>query len=193
MKRILFLFSAFFFAICGNSQNPSKSVFEILDGRNYRILIEREVVNRWEQSSDSFAIGLGDKKGSKLVERPKADINSQEVIVSDHWIIVNNDKMTSRIGDIMDYQLAGDGDVNKKNRMSANNNIGMREFEITEYKEAAKKNKRNIDIMVSHEYGVHFSFKISVTSKGLVTVRVYDKDDNQVREYKGIVDMSYGQ
>ena len=175
MKRIPILFSAFFLALCVNAQNPSKSVQEILDGRYYKLLIEREVVNRWEKANESFAIGLGG--GNGLVDQPKADINSQEVLVSDHWIIVNNDKMTSRIGDILDYQLAGDGDVNKKYRKSANDNIGLREFEITAY----------------HESGVHFSFKISVTSKGLFNLRVFDKDGNQVREYKGVLDMNYGQ
>ena len=191
MKRILILFSAFFLALCVNAQNPSKSAQEILDGRYYKLLIEREVVNRWEKANESFAIGLGG--GNGLVDQPKADINSQEVLVSDHWIIVNNDKMTSRIGDILDYQLTGDGDVNKKYRKSANDNIGLREFEITEYKDVAKKNKRNIDLTAYHESGVHFSFKISVTSKGLFNVRVFDKDGNQVREYKGVLDMNYGQ
>ena len=195
MKHFLTLLPALLSVLCGSAQNPSKSALEILDGRNYRILIDREVVNRWEPSSESFAIGLGDKgnKSGLLYDIPKADINSQEVVISDNWIIVNDDKIISRIGDILDYQLAGDGDVNKKNRMSANDNIGIREFEITEYKEAARKNKRNIDLTVLHDYGVRFSFKLSVTSKGLVNVRVYDKDGNQVREYKGVLDMDYGQ
>ena len=195
MKHILTLFSAFFlFALCGTAQNPSKSALELLDGRNYKLLIEREVINRWEKSSDSFSIGLIDERAAtSLVNKPKAEINSQEVLVSDHWIAVNGDKITARIGDILDYQLAGDADVNKKYGNTAADNGKIREFDITEYKEVAKKNKRNIDITAYHDSGVHFNFKISVTSKGIVLVRLYDKAGNQIREYKGVLDMNYGQ
>ncbi len=191
MKRIIVLFPALFLALCGSAQNPSKSALEVLDGRNYKLLIEREVVNRWEQPSESFAIGLGE--GTGLADKPKANINGQEILVTDHWIRVDNDKLTSRIGDILDYQLAGDADVNKKNRNAAADNVGIREFEITDYKEVAKKNKRNIDITAIHKSGVQVSFKIAVTSKGLFNVRVYDKAGNQIREYKGVLDLDYAQ
>jgi len=193
MKRILFLFSAFFlFALGGNAQEPSKSAFEILDGRNYKILIEREVINQWEQPSESFAIGLTSGK-TELVDKVKVGNNAREVIVSDLWIVVDKDKMTTHIGDILNYQLAGDGDVNKKDGYTASNKPEMHEFEITEYREVAKKNKRNLDLTACHNYGVYYTFKISATSKGLINVRVYNKDGDQVREYKGVLDMNYGQ
>ena len=167
MKRIIVLFPALFLALCGSAQNPSKSALEVLDGRNYKLLIEREVVNRWEQPSESFAIGLGE--GSGLADKPKANINGQEILVTDHWIRVDNDKLTCRIGDILDYQLAGDGDVNKKNRNAAADNVGIREFEITDYKEVAKKNKRNIDITRSTSPGSRSPSRLPSRPKGCST------------------------
>ena len=193
MKRILILISALFlFALGGNAQNPSKSALEVLDGRNYKLLIDREIRNNWGKVSDSFSVGLVHDP-AEFSKQPKVAINSEEVPVSDHWIIINGEKITCRIGDILEYQLAGDKDVNKKYRKDVKDNGEILELDITEYKETAKRSKRLIEIISYHKTGVYCAFKISITNKGKAMIRLYDKAGNQIREYKGVLDMDYGQ
>ena len=187
MKRILILMSALFlFAVAGIAQNPSKSALEVLDGRNYKLLIDREIRNNWGKVSDSFAIGLvtGPAEFSK---RPEVAINSEEVVVTNYWLIVNDGKITCRLGNILDYQLAGDKDVNKKDNMDVRKD-GLLEYTVSDYKDVAKKNKRIVTITSYHESGLVCVFEFTFTKKGKVLVRLFDRKGDQIREYKGTLD-----
>jgi len=187
MKRILILMSALFlFAVAGIAQNPSKSALEVLDGRNYKLLIDREIRNYWGKVSDSFAIGLvtGPAEFSK---QPEVAINSAEVVVTNYWLIVNDGKITCRLGNILDYQLAGDKDVNKKDNMDVRKD-GLLEYTVSDYKDVAKKNKRIVTITSYHESGLVCVFEFTFTKKGKVLVRLFDRKGDQIREYKGTLD-----
>lgn len=187
MKRILILMSALFlFAVAGIAQNPSKSALEVLDGRNYKLLIDREIRNNWGKVSDSFAIGLVTGP-AEFTKQPDVAINSEEVVVTNYWLIVNDGKITCRLGNILDYQLAGDKDVNKKDNMDVRKD-GLLEYTVSDYKDVAKKNKRIVTITSYHESGLVCVFEFTFTKKGKVLVRLFDRKGDQIREYKGTLD-----
>ena len=189
MKKIILLFSALFlFALTGNAQHPADSTAslqQILDSRSYRLTVEREVRNNWGNVSDSFAIGFG-SAGSY---QPKAAINSEEVIISDHWLVVKDDKVTCRLGNILDYQLAGDKDVNKIHHMDVKT-TDLLEYDITEYQDVVKKNKRIVNITAYHKSGVICLFEFTFSKNGKVLIRLFDKNRDQIREYKGVLDIN---
>lgn len=189
MKKICLLSAVLFlFALSGSARQPADStasIQQILDSRSYKLTVEREVRNNWGKVSESFAVGLGHDVG---LNRPEAAMNSEEVIVSDHWLVVEGDKITCHLGNILDYQLAGDKDVNKMNSMNVSTK-GLLEYEISSYKDVARKNKRIINIEAYHKSGVLCVFEFTVSKKGKTLIRLFDKKGEQIREYKGVLEI----